>query len=56
MKTSKRILALTMALLMIVALSACGGKKNELLGTWSAEVDMAPIMVKEVDDSVDLGD
>ena len=56
MKTGKRILALAMAILMILALNACGGKKNELLGTWTAEVDMAPIMVKEVDDNVDLGD
>ena len=56
MKTGKRILALALALLMILALSACGGKKNELLGTWTAEADMAPIMVREVDDNVDLGD
>ena len=54
MKTSKRILALAMALLMVLALSACGGKKNELLGTWTTEVDMASILVNEVDDNVDL--
>ena len=55
MKTKKRILALTLVLLMVLALSACG-KKNELLGTWTTEVDMASIMVNEVDDNVDLDD
>ena len=54
MKAYKRICAFTLTLLMILALSACGGKKNELLGTWNGEVDMAPILIREIDNNMNL--
>ena len=49
MKTAKKFAALLLALLMMLTLCACGGKKNELLGTWTGEMDMASTLIETVD-------
>jgi len=54
MKKGKRLLALALALLMILALTACGAAKNELEGTWNAQMDMRRLLVATVDDEMDF--
>lgn len=54
MKNGKRLLALALVLLMVLALSACGAKKNELEGTWQGQMDMRGILVASVDDGMDF--
>ena len=48
----KRFIALVLALLMLLALAACGASKPSVVGTWKAEVDMYDQMVDEMDASV----
>lgn len=38
MKISKKMLALLLALMMVLSLTACGGNKDALAGTWSADL------------------
>ena len=56
MKYGKRLLALVLMLLMVLSLCGCGSKtaKNELEGTWQAQVDMKRLMVAIVDDGMDF--
>ena len=52
MKSGKKFVALLLALLLMLTLCACGGKKNELLGTWSGSIDMAPSLIDTIDSSL----
>ena len=54
MNNSKRILALVLVLLMLLALTACGKKQPDLTGTWVTEIDMAPLITEQVDKELDL--
>ena len=38
MKISKKMIALLLALMMVLSLTACGGNKDALAGTWSADL------------------
>ena len=38
MKISKKMMALLLALMMVLSLTACGGNKDALAGTWSADL------------------
>lgn len=49
MNNSKRILALALVLLMLLALTACGKKQPDLTGTWVTEIDLAPLIANEMD-------
>lgn len=50
MNKAKRMLALLLVLAAGMQLAACGGrKKNELAGTWEAEVDLTPVLAASLD-------
>ena len=52
MNRMKKLLALLLALTLGLSLAACGsGKKNELAGTWEAEVDFTPVFAASLDQS-----
>lgn len=38
MKIFKKMIALLLALMMVLSLTACGGNKDALAGTWSADL------------------
>lgn len=43
----KKIIALTLALVLVLSLCACGAKEN-LVGTWKANIELADLMNKEI--------
>lgn len=52
MNRMKKLLALLLVLALGLSLVACGsGKKNELAGTWEAEVDLTPVLAASLDQS-----
>lgn len=41
-KHTARLLALVLALVMMLSLTACGGEQKKLVGTWEGTLDLAP--------------
>ena len=52
MRNRTRIFALVLVLLMLPALSACGEKAPDLTGSWTAEVELAPMLTEEIDSTL----
>ena len=52
MRILKRALSLVLILLMLTALCGCGSKAPDLKGVWKGELDLGPIMIKEIDSSI----
>lgn len=49
MKRMKKALAMLLVMVMVLSLTACGSKKNELVGTWQAKIDMTELIIGEAD-------
>lgn len=48
----KKLFALLLALCMMMALCACGGSSETIIGSWEGTMDMAQMLVEEVDPGV----
>ena len=49
----KKLFALLLALCMILALTACGGAKNDVAGTWVGTVDAARYIIEDAPEMKD---
>lgn len=49
MKKGKKTLALLLALVLVLSLTACGGK-SDIIGTWQGEIDLSEALIEGADE------